>query len=215
MKHPEGASAIDVRVAADHGHGHDHGHDHEHHQADHEHGHADHEHHQDREHGHADDHGHATGTPHVHVGDAPRRMTQLRAAGLRATPARVQVLVALDAAHHATVEDIYARIAPVTSGVSVSTIYRTVETLEEVGLVSHTHIADGMTTYQLAEAATHAHLVCRTCHGVTELSHEVTDRLVADTYAETGFRADAGHLSVFGQCRDCASADWTGSESGV
>src|SRR5215471_12662351 len=88
---------------------------------------------------------------------------QLRARGYRATPQRQLVLEAVATLRHATPEDIGAQVSQAARGVNISTIYRTLELLEQLGMVSHTHLGHGAPTYHLAEDADHVHLVCRGC----------------------------------------------------
>ncbi len=128
---------------------------------------------------------------------------QLRARGYRATPQRQLVLEAVATLRHATPEDVGARVNQTAPGVNISTIYRTLELLEQLGMVTHTHLGHGAPTYHLSEDADHVHLVCRGCWKITEISPEVARPLVATLDSEQGFETDVGHLTVFGRCVDC------------
>src|ERR1700744_6257285 len=128
---------------------------------------------------------------------------QLRPRGSRATPQRQLVLEAVAELRHATPEDVGARVNQSARGVNISTIYRTLELLEQLGMVTHTHLGHGAPTYHLAEDADHVHLVCRSCGKITEISSDVARPLVATLDAEQGFQTDVGHLTVFGRCSDC------------
>jgi Fur family transcriptional regulator, ferric uptake regulator len=129
----------------------------------------------------------------------------LRASGYRVTPQRQLVLEAVTKLNHASPEEIFAEVHQKASGVNVSTIYRTLELLEQLGLVSHTHLGHGAPRYHLAAEAQHVHLVCRDCGRVTELAPEAARPLVTALDEEHGFETDVGHLTVFGTCRDCRS----------
>jgi hypothetical protein len=59
------------------------------------------------------------------------------------------------------------------SGVNISTVYRNLELLEELGLLQHTHLGHGAPTYSLASDHEHVHLVCRDCGGIDEAPPEV------------------------------------------
>ena len=74
---------------------------------------------------------------------------QLRARGYRATPQRQLVLEAVAELRHATPEDVGARVNQSARGVNTSTIYRTLELLEQLGMVTHTHLGHGAPTYHL------------------------------------------------------------------
>ena len=90
------------------------------------------------------------------------------------------------------------------SSVNVSTVYRTLEVLEELGLVRHAHLSDRAPTYHSAREHEHFHVVCRNCHAVRSVDPAVVAPLVA-ALAEDGFTVDVGHLTIFGICADCAS----------
>ena len=93
----------------------------------------------------------------------------LRASGYRVTPQRQLVLEAVTKLEHATPEEIFADIRQTARGVNVSTVYRTLELLEQIGLVTHTHLSHGAPRYHLAAEAQHVHLVCRDCEKVIEV----------------------------------------------
>jgi Fur family transcriptional regulator, ferric uptake regulator len=133
----------------------------------------------------------------------------LRAGGYRVTPQRQLVLEAVTRLNHASPEEIFAEVHQTARGVNVSTIYRTLELLEQLGLVTHTHLGHGAPRYHMAGQDQHVHLVCRVCERVTELAPEAAHPLVAALDSEHGFHVDLGHLTVFGTCQDCRSAGTT------
>ncbi|GAA1268919.1 transcriptional repressor [Sphaerisporangium rubeum] len=130
---------------------------------------------------------------------------ELRSRGYRVTPQRQLVLEAVTKLGHATPEDICGEVQETARGVNISTVYRTLELLEELGMVTHTHLGHGAPTYHLASEADHVHLVCRNCEKVTEIRPDVVQGLVDTLDREFGFVTDVHHLTIFGQCRDCKS----------
>jgi Fur family transcriptional regulator, ferric uptake regulator len=128
---------------------------------------------------------------------------KLRAGGYRVTPQRQLVLEAVARLEHATPEEIYGEVRQTARGVNVSTVYRTLELLEQLGLVQHTHIHHGAPSYHLAEDAQHVHLVCRQCEQVTEVDQAAVLPLVVALQENQGFATDVGHLTVFGLCAAC------------
>lgn len=128
---------------------------------------------------------------------------ELRARGYRVTPQRQLVLEAVTGLGHATPEDICSRVQETARGVNISTVYRTLELLEELGLVTHTHLGHGAPTYHLASEADHVHLVCRGCGEVTEAGPDLVHGLVSTLDDKLGFSTDVRHLTVFGRCRKC------------
>jgi len=131
---------------------------------------------------------------------------QLRAKGYRLTPARQLVLGAVAGLEHATPDAICAEVQRTASSVNLSTVYRTLELLEELGLVTHTHLGHGAPIYHAAAEQEHVHLVCRVCGRVDETAASVADPLVDRLRQERGFEIDVAHFAIFGRCADCSAA---------
>jgi len=127
----------------------------------------------------------------------------LRARGYRVTPQRQLVLAAVTRLEHATPEEIWADVQRTASGVNISTIYRALELLEQLGLVTHTHLGHGAPRYHLAAEAEHVHLVCAKCGRITQVAPDAVAALVSALDQNYGFQTDVGHLTVFGRCESC------------
>lgn len=130
--------------------------------------------------------------------------SDLRQRGYRLTPQRQLVLEAVDNLEHATPDAILGEVRRTASGVNISTVYRTLELLEELGLVSHAHLGHGAPTYHLADRHHHMHLVCRDCTDVIEADIEVAADFTAKLRDTFGFETDMKHFAIFGRCKDCA-----------
>jgi Fur family ferric uptake transcriptional regulator len=130
---------------------------------------------------------------------------QLRACGYRLTPQRQLVLEAVVALGHATPDEIADRVRATATGVNISTVYRTLELLEELGLVTHAHLGHGAPTYHAADDSDHLHLVCRECGGIEEMPPDVLDEVVRRIATDRGFAVDVGHFAIFGVCAACRS----------
>ena len=128
----------------------------------------------------------------------------LRSQGYRLTPQRELVLKAVEGLGHATPDQILARVRLESQAVNISTVYRTLDLLEELGLVRHAHITDRAPTYHSTASPPHVHLVCRTCGAVTEVPPEAISPLTESLQEDYGFATDVGHLTVFGACSDCS-----------
>lgn len=131
--------------------------------------------------------------------------TRLREQGLRLTPQRQLILRAVEELRHATPDEVLGHVRSQVSSVNASTVYRTLEVLEELGLVRHTHLSDRAPTYHSTHQHEHVHVVCRRCQAVRSYDPDVVQPLV-DTLAADGFVVDVGHLAIFGVCGDCATA---------
>ncbi len=139
--------------------------------------------------------------------------SDLRARGYRLTPQRQLVLQAVGALEHATPDDILNEVRRTATGVNISTVYRTLDLLEELDLVSHAHLGHGAPTYHLADRDQHLHLVCRDCERVTETDVAVAAPFVESLRAAHGFETDMKHFAIFGRCADCTRKQTTDSSS--
>lgn len=130
---------------------------------------------------------------------------KLRAQGYRLTPQRELVLRAVEELGHATPDEVLTEVRRESSAVNISTVYRTLELLEELDLVRHAHITDRAPTYHSTATPPHVHIVCRSCGAVDELPTTTVQPLVDRLAEERGFATDVGHLTIFGTCASCAS----------
>ena len=130
---------------------------------------------------------------------------ELRSRGLRLTAQRQLVLDAVYTLGHATPDQVHAQVAKTAAGVNITTIYRTLELLEELGLVTHAHLSHGAPTYHAVGEQQHAHLVCRVCGHVDEVSTDVLAPLAGDLQREKSFLVDLGHVALFGVCASCGA----------
>ena len=132
--------------------------------------------------------------------------TRLRESGHRLTPQRELVLAAVESLGHATPDEIYAEVRTRSDAINLSTVYRTLELLDDLGLIRHAHLTDRAPTYHSATGHEHAHLVCRGCQRMISVGRSAVEAALGGLAAEHGFSPDYGHLSVFGTCADCAAA---------
>ena len=133
----------------------------------------------------------------------PDLAVRLRGSGYRLTPQRELILRAVQSLGHATPDEVLTEVRRGSSAVNLSTVYRTLEVLEELGLIRHAHLTDRAPTYHSATGHAHFHIVCRNCHRVTSVEPEVAADFVGRLTDDHGFVPDLGHLTVFGQCTDC------------
>lgn len=129
---------------------------------------------------------------------------RLHERGLRWTPQRrllVDVLATTDG--HITGAELVERCREQDPEVTPSTVYRTLDVLEDIGLIRHAHGLDGREEFHVRPAREHGHLHCSICHEAWEVSAEDVADLVADLESSRGFRMDLGHLSIVGVCAAC------------
>src|SRR6266700_7906295 len=125
--------------------------------------------------------------PDPRVGDV---LDRLAARGMRRTSARQAILEAFFAAEtHVTAEDIAAEVHRRFPSVDVSTVYRTLDTLEQLGIIDHTHLAHGPAIFHLADDD-HQHLVCESCGRVEEVAAEKLEPFLEALRTEFDFDVD-------------------------
>ncbi len=126
---------------------------------------------------------------------------KIRQSGRRLTPQRKAVLEAVDTLRHGTPDEIYAEVRRNHDSINLSTVYRALELLNELGLIRHAHLSDRAPTYHSVTGHEHAHLICRTCGSSMSVDRDQLD--LSPLEQETGFLIDFGHLAVFGTCAEC------------
>lgn len=129
---------------------------------------------------------------------------RLREQGFRITPQRQLVLESVNTLEHGTPEEILIEVQKTASGVNLSTVYRTLEVLESVDLITHTHIGHGSPVYHSKEQAPHIHLVCDNCEVVTSIPAAAASEFAADLLETYGFTAHMTHMAVTGLCSICS-----------
>jgi Fur family ferric uptake transcriptional regulator len=104
--------------------------------------------------------------------------------------------------HHVTADEIVARVAEQHPEVHRSTVYRTLERLEEVGVITHVHLGHGPSTFHLVTRP-HHHAVCSGCGAVVEVPYGALDSLADQLRDEHGFELAPQHFALSGRCRNC------------
>jgi Fur family ferric uptake transcriptional regulator len=130
--------------------------------------------------------------------------SDLREQGYRLTPQRMVVIEALhNADGHISAEEIYEQLCARYPYGNISTVYRTLELLRKLKLVTETDFGDGCVRYHVAEKGHHHHLVCRTCGKIIDLDESILYPLKDALLRDYGFNADLRHLAISGECSEC------------
>lgn len=130
--------------------------------------------------------------------------TRLRRAGQRVTPQRLAILGALEQGHHRSADEILAEVVTHMPAVTRSTVYRTLESFRDAGIVSETDLGHGVRMFEILGEDRHHHLICQGCGAMTELDDSVVQPLRDAIAGQYGFVAPIDHLALFGRCADCA-----------
>lgn len=132
----------------------------------------------------------------------------LRTRGMRVSAARRLVLEALFAAGEPISAErvatgIEGRIPPS----DLASVYRNLETLEQVGLVRHLHLGHGPGLYILSGAEEHEYLVCERCDALRTVAREDMDQIRAAIHQRFGWTANFSHFPIVGRCPRCTTGD--------
>lgn len=128
----------------------------------------------------------------------------LRARGLRWTPQRRLLIEVLSGIHgHVTGADLIERCRRLDPETIPSTVYRTLDVLEEIGLVQHGHGAGGREEYHVLPAVEHGHLYCGNCGTVEEISEDEVASVAELFRSCHAFAVNGSHITIVGRCRAC------------
>jgi Fur family ferric uptake transcriptional regulator len=145
--------------------------------------------------------------PSLDVADLDSAVEALRAAGLRVSAARRLVLEALYSSKTPlTAEQIASGVAGRIPRSDLASVYRNLETLEEVGLVRHFHLGHGPGLYATS-ADRREYLVCDSCNAVTAVEPQSMEPVRALIRKRFGYEARFSHFPILGLCADCASKE--------
>jgi len=128
----------------------------------------------------------------------------LQEKGHRLTPQRMLVIEALHSADkHISAEEIYDHLHSRYPYVNISTVYRTLDLLKKLHLVTETNFGEGRVRYHVAEKGHHHHLICRSCGKIIDLEELALHPLRDTLLQQYGFDADLRHLAIPGECSGC------------
>jgi Fur family transcriptional regulator, ferric uptake regulator len=137
----------------------------------------------------------------------------LRRKGQRPTPQRLMILSVLaERGGHLTAETIHEVIRDSYPTINLSTVYRTLETLRDHGIVSETDLGQGRRQFEML-GQRHHHLVCLRCGHLDDLHAAALAPLEAQLRADHGFHARLDHMAIFGLCRQCAATEAAADEA--
>jgi Fe2+ or Zn2+ uptake regulation protein len=130
----------------------------------------------------------------------------LRERGQRVTPQRLAIARTVrELDRHTTAETVFARVSEQMPGVSLPTVYATLDLLEELRFVRRVPTEAGTAVYD-PRTEDHHHLVCRECGEIMDVDAPVDRTELLDAAQTLGFAADDAQVVVRGVCATCRSA---------
>ncbi|PSL08217.1 Fur family ferric uptake transcriptional regulator [Haloactinopolyspora alba] len=150
----------------------------------------------------------AVDTPDDPPAAVRRALQRLRAGGHRVTGARRAVIEVLAeaAGGHPSAEQLCGRVSERYPAVHRATVYRTLERLASLGVITHVHVGGAATTYHLAGAAgrhEHLHASCRACGRIIDLPGDLLEPVRERLAAENAFDLEPPHVALSGTCHAC------------
>jgi Fe2+ or Zn2+ uptake regulation protein len=128
----------------------------------------------------------------------------LRSSGHRVTQQRLVILDAIcEAKGHTTLGQIFARVKAVDSALDRSTLYRTLDLFQKVGLVVSAEVATGEKVYEISDPNAHHHLECKKCGKVELVDHRLVQPMFDILEHSHNFTIKMNHLMIFGICLTC------------
>jgi Fur family ferric uptake transcriptional regulator len=128
----------------------------------------------------------------------------LKKQGYRLTPQRLMVVSAIENSEdHISADEVYSQVIVRYPNVNISTVYRTLELLKRLELVTETDLGGGRVRYHPANKGHHHHLVCQKCGAMIDLDESLLELLKEALLLEHNFIADLRHLAIHGRCVNC------------
>ncbi len=128
----------------------------------------------------------------------------LKESGHRPTPQRLMILSALrHSKGHITASQVLEQVKETYSYIDLSTVYRTLDMLKQMRLVSETHMGGDQHSYEWIDDVRHHHLICQGCDRVVLLDDTMLESLGANILNTYDFDVDIDHLAIFGTCGEC------------
>ncbi len=134
-------------------------------------------------------------------------LADLQRSGHRVTPQREMILAAIcESGGHMTADEVLQRVREHYPYLNKPAVYRTLELLRDLDLVTQTDFGEGRIAYEMHAHPHHHHLVCRQCRSMTAIDESLFAELKARLLKEYGFAADLDHFAIWGLCRKCRRA---------
>lgn len=136
-----------------------------------------------------------------------RLAQELRNNGYRVTAQRTILLETI--AHlggHLNVQEVFQAARERLPGLNLATVYRTVESLHDAGLIDWYTPGSEPRRFALRDRQhPHGHLVCRKCGAVTDLDLALAKPFTREVRVSSGFQIEGSHLTLRGLCSECAA----------
>ena len=135
---------------------------------------------------------------------------KLHDSGCRITPQRLCILKALvESNSHPSAEEIYAQVRLVSPTTSLATVYKTLDTLREMGEVLEIQPGDGRQHYDGVRPSFHPHVICTRCGEIRDVEIAGLSGLPGQAQAASGYEIHAPRVEFYGLCPACLTKEKT------
>lgn len=133
---------------------------------------------------------------------------RLKEKGSKLTPQRRATLNVIieNKGEHLNTEEIYELVRKDCPEIGLATVYRTLQLLEEMEIISRINLDDGCSRYEIKtddEDHQHHHLICQKCNKIIEVKIDLLDNLEKEIEKEYDFDIKDHKLKFFGLCSEC------------
>jgi Fur family transcriptional regulator, peroxide stress response regulator len=129
----------------------------------------------------------------------------LRKKGYKATPQRIAICrFVLSSRDHPTAQKIYAEVKKIHPTVSLATVYKTLQVLQELNLLQELSFPNSQARFD-SYMKPHINLICSQCGDIKDLDDGITQDLIQKVTKTAKFTTTKQRLDVYGTCQKCAT----------
>ena len=130
--------------------------------------------------------------------------SRLHTTGRRLTGQRLLLLQLIqEHGGHLDAHELYRLASERNPRLSLSTVYRTMNLLRDLGLVNEVHLGEEHHHYELRPPSEHCHLICANCGKVVEIDCELIEQLKRTVAEQHDFAITEAQVDLVGLCGDC------------
>jgi len=104
--------------------------------------------------------------------------------------------------NHPSAEDVYDKVSEHIPTISADTVYRTINTFEQYGLIQRVHVQDDRSRFD-PKLKKHHHLICKRCKSIVDFDWQTFDQLTLPKNVQSWGAINSKHVEFRGLCKKC------------